>query len=985
MAGQPLAEAYVRIDLDTRNFDRAFAGTRAAFTSGAAAISQTAKSMQMAVVAAFGAMTAAALSMKKAISVAREFDKSMREVWTLMDITEAEMRDLSKTVALLGVKYGETGTLALKAFYQIVSASFQGADAIKILDAAFKTAIAGASDVYTAVDLLAGILNAYQIRAQDVGKVSDVLFRLIGRGMTTLEELGKFMGDVIAAAAPAGVSLEEVAAAMAFLTRNSQKTNKAVTMLASLIAKFIKPTDKLEEVIRKLGYSTGLAAIEAEGFFPLLGKIADYAREAGIGLGELFEDQLAVRTAMLLTGPAADQVLEDYELMKTASGSTAEAYAKMADSVDLRMRQLSSSLGFLWRAIGDVFSETVAETAGNLAKFITALGKTIDESEEFRESLRYLLAEGLKLGALIATLGGIFLALKMLLTPTGTLLVMFSSLYLAARWNLLGIADILERLGEAFTGTISYILEITGAEEFARALRSFGDSIETIIGGAIAAFGGVVLLRWLFTGLLGRTTKLGVLALAGAIAFDLALRWKQVTSNMAKLGDLITDTLGATLGAIVGFFIGHPVLGAIGGALLARGIRVTVGLILDLLWGDAKSNVDKFFSELNSQIDSLSSKLSEAVSSGVGEVMTVINDWVIKLAQAATSPEALEAWDQYIEVVERSAIAIRDILGKTLAPEEASFIAKTFVDSITSVIDDPELKAMLEEIFKNWLEPSSRVLGQAEQMGRQMGQAVQEGLESIDLVPTLNVSMSLSEARDLGQRIGSALADSIQDVLEGFEITLPGIATIPGAGGFGIFRQFGGFVPGKGEGDRVPALLEPGEFVWPKELVRQYPEVIVGLWKKFRFGGFVGYQAGGAVAGASPIAGWTESFSKLLDMLDRLVSGLYGFLKPLVKGEGAMARFEADFEALRGVIGGLREATGGVEDAFATLMQQTQDQVQAAINQANQMAGAGQVAADLATKLEAITFPSAEAGQKLRQLALESGRSAEELIAIHAK
>jgi len=66
-------------------------------------------------------------------------------------------------------------------------------------------------------------------------------------------------------------------------------------------------------------------------------------------------------------------------------------------------------------------------------------------------------------------------------------------------------------------------------------------------------------------------------------------------------------------------------------------------------------------------------------------------------------------------------------------------------------------------------------------------------------------------------------------------------------------------------------------------------------------------------------------------------------------------------------------------------MQQTQDQVQAAINQANQMAGAGQVAKDLATKLEAITFPSAEAGQELRQLALESGRSAEDLIAIHAK
>jgi len=56
-----------------------------------------------------------------------------------------------------------------------------------------------------------------------------------------------------------------------------------------------------------------------------------------------------------------------------------------------------------------------------------------------------------------------------------------------------------------------------------------------------------------------------------------------------------------------------------------------------------------------------------------------------------------------------------------------------------------------------------------------------------------------------------------------------------------------------------------------------------------------------------------------------------------------------------------------------------------ACDQAEKTAKSGQVAEDLATKLEGITFPSAEAGQKLRQLALESSRSAEDLIAIHAK
>jgi len=570
MAGQPLAEAYVRIDLDTRNFDRAFAGTRAAFTSGAAAISQTAKSMQMAVVAAFGAMAAAALSMKKAISVARDFDKAMREVWTLMDITEAEMRDLSKTVSLVGVKYGETATKALKAFYQITSASFSGAEGMKVLDVAMKAAIAGITDVFTAADALTSVLNAYGLRAADAEKISDIMFQTVKRGKTTMDELAGSIGRLTGIAAPAGVSFEELGAGLATLTRGGLATDEAVTALRAAIVEIEKPSEALLKIIKDLGYETGVAAIKAEGFFPLLSKIAAKAEETGVPLTDLFGNIRSLTAVLPLAGDQAREVADDLEAMRNAGGSTTEAFEKMAGSIDFEMRRLGASIGYLWRSIGDLFAASTAKMAGSLAAFFTSLAKTIDESKEFRDSLKYILVEGLKLGALIATLGGIFLALKMLLTPTGTLLVMFSSLYLAARWNLLGIADILERLGEAFTGTISYILEITGAEEFARALRSFGDSIETIIGGAIAAFGGAVLLRWLFTGLLGKTTKLGILALAGAIAFDLALRWKQVTSNMAKLGDLITDTLGATLGAIVGFFIGHPVLGAIGGALLAR-------------------------------------------------------------------------------------------------------------------------------------------------------------------------------------------------------------------------------------------------------------------------------------------------------------------------------------------------------------------------------------------------------------------------------
>lgn len=75
---------------------------------------------------------------------------------------------------------------------------------------------------------------------------------------------------------------------------------------------------------------------------------------------------------------------------------------------------------------------------------------------------------------------------------------------------------------------------------------------------------------------------------------------------------------------------------------------------------------------------------------------------------------------------------------------------------------------------------------------------------------------------------------------------------------------FAGFIPGYGGGDTVPALLEKGEFVWDKETVKDYKEIIVGLWKRAKQGGPIKRfaQGGGVGRGRSP--GTQEEEEELL-------------------------------------------------------------------------------------------------------------------------
>lgn len=70
--------------------------------------------------------------------------------------------------------------------------------------------------------------------------------------------------------------------------------------------------------------------------------------------------------------------------------------------------------------------------------------------------------------------------------------------------------------------------------------------------------------------------------------------------------------------------------------------------------------------------------------------------------------------------------------------------------------------------------------------------------------------------------------------------------------------QTGGPVPGVGSGDIVPAMLEPGEFVVPKWMMRipWLSSLIAGVWSGAR-----GYQEGGAV-GAADIAAVSESAAR---------------------------------------------------------------------------------------------------------------------------
>jgi len=255
---------------------------------------------KMAVAGAVAGVTALAAGLTYAITKAVAFDKAMRNVNSLSKLNETQFAAMEKQVISMSTKLPQSATTLAEGLYDIASSGFQGADGIKVLDAAARSASAGLTTTATSSKAITAVLNAYGLKAKDAADVSDVLFSTVNLGVISFDELANNLGDVVGATAAAKVGIDEVGAAIATMTLSGIKGAQATTSLSSLTTKLVQPSTALAELYDKLGYKSGAAALETKG---LHGVMEDLRVATGGNITtmlQLFPDIEAARGALAL-------------------------------------------------------------------------------------------------------------------------------------------------------------------------------------------------------------------------------------------------------------------------------------------------------------------------------------------------------------------------------------------------------------------------------------------------------------------------------------------------------------------------------------------------------------------------------------------------------------------------------------------------------------------------------------------------------------
>lgn len=336
--------------------------------------------------------------------VAIDFDKSMRNVNSIAQLSEGQFASLSDQVRGLAGPTAQSPVTLAEGLYDLVSSGFDAAESMKILEASANAATAGLTTTDVSTKAVAAVLNAYRLPADQANKVSDQLFKTVDRGVISFEDLANNIGDVLPFASSLNVGLDEVGASIATMTKAGISPSETMTRIKAVMTTMLKPGTDLANTLEDLGYKSGEAMIHALGFQGSLDALAKATGGSKEELAKLFPNVRALGGALALTGENSKSANQDLKGMRDAGGATATALSQQSKSISFQWNKLKATAEALAIQIGPPLLGGFRAIMGVASKLVGFFSKLPPSVQEATVVFLFLAAAA---GPLVWALGGV--------------------------------------------------------------------------------------------------------------------------------------------------------------------------------------------------------------------------------------------------------------------------------------------------------------------------------------------------------------------------------------------------------------------------------------------------------------------------------------------------------------------------------------------------------------------------------------------------
>lgn len=428
---------------------------------------------------------------------AMKFQKEFADVNSLItDATQQQLVGLKDGIKKIALDIGEDLSVLTRGVYQALSAGVPQADTIRFVELAAKTAVAGASNTFTAVDALTTAVNAYGSQLDKYGDytqraahISDIMFQTVKDGKIEFTQLAGTLGNVASTAASAGVTFEELGAAYATLTLRGIGPEESTTAINAAILSLIQPSEEAADAMDALGIRWKDFRDGAVTFTDIVRQISEKTgQHATAVVSSMFAERRALKGMVALTAESAKTYNAELDSMINATGKMNSALEVQERTVRFDLNRAIAAWHVQMINMGDIvlpmFAEKLKYVTGLLADFS---GYAKDHPEQVERIVTGVATTALGLLAF----GGVSLVLGRVIKDIGLVIG-------AARAAAVTISGLIiaPAVATAATTTVNAMLGMKPAiAAVSTGLLSWGTAgiVGLAVAGLAALFGGALL------------------------------------------------------------------------------------------------------------------------------------------------------------------------------------------------------------------------------------------------------------------------------------------------------------------------------------------------------------------------------------------------------------------------------------------------------------------------------------------------------------
>lgn len=189
------------------------------------------------------------------IKAAADLQQQVTQLVTTANESASNVGLVTEGIKKMAVETATSTDQLAKGMYVVESASYHGADGLKVLQAAAEGAKTENADLAVVTKTLTAVMTDYHMKGTQATSAMDGLIKAVSLGNTNLQSLALAMGNVLPIASSLHVSFPQVAGAMSIMTNAGMTAQRASMNLAFALRSLGAPSSKAQGALQEIGIS----------------------------------------------------------------------------------------------------------------------------------------------------------------------------------------------------------------------------------------------------------------------------------------------------------------------------------------------------------------------------------------------------------------------------------------------------------------------------------------------------------------------------------------------------------------------------------------------------------------------------------------------------------------------------------------------------------------------------------------------------------